>query len=214
MANQFYLSRSDRFKLLKSEFRESLQNADQSHLEPLPPYTPVEYVYTGDRDPRYRSPYATAPDYWYWRPVQYQSTRYNQNERLQARLAARLADLADRGLYRVFVPSLDAFILTTQQPSDLVDQKGHALRNLNLRTASASASGRAKFHFVGKNRQSLPKIPHSLPTETDENAKKVVFLPVAQKLREKGKNVWVSNTQTSGRALPKIAINRRDFLAR
>lgn len=76
-----FLTRSDRFKKLQADFYQNLTAVDRSHLEPRPPHTPVEYVYSRDRDERYLSRSTCSlsivsdiPGFWYWRPVQIDRT--------------------------------------------------------------------------------------------------------------------------------------------
>lgn len=179
-----FLSRSDRFKKLQSDFQQSLLTSDRSQLEPKPPFTAIEYVHTHQRDERYLSRSTCSlqfvpdsPGYWYWRPVQIDRTLIDLRERCQARFLARQKELAANGIFLVLDISKN-------------------------------------FYFWSAKPQSLPKQPHSLPVKTAENEKKACFLPVAQESRKTAKNVWVSNTQTRDGRPTKIDINRSDFLAR
>lgn len=179
-----FLSRSERFKKLQSDHQQNLLIADRTHLDPLPPYTPVEYAYSKDRDDRYlsRSTCSLAfvpdvPGYWYWRPVQIDKTLLDVRERCQARFLARKEELSSCGI------------------------------NLVLDISKNS-------YFWSVEPQSLPNLPHSLPTKTAKNAKKVSFLPVAQESRKTAKKFGLCNTQTIAGRPAKIDIKRSDFLAR
>jgi hypothetical protein len=184
MADYSFLSKSDRFKQLQSDFQQSLLNLDRSQLEPIPPYTAIEYVHTHQRDERYLSrstcslQYVPAlPGFWYWRPVQIDPTLIDLRERCQARFLARQKELAANGIHLVLDISKNCYFWSTKP-------------------------------------QTLPKQPHSLPVETAENEKKCTFLPVAQESRKTAKKFGFCNTQTIAGRPAKIDIKKSDFLTR
>jgi hypothetical protein len=203
---------SEQFKKLKTDFYASLSTADRSHLEPPALYTLIEYVYSGDRDQRFQSPYRETPHYWYWRPVQRDRTLDDIRERCRIRALERHFALANAGIQVAFDSQLDAFIW---QPASFSFRLGHHLsqRNSILLTRSdffatgRGAAGSEKIRSGSKNRQSLPDI-------LTQNEKNLAFLAQAQECSKVEKSLGFCNTQTNGGHPPKITINRSDFLAR
>lgn len=190
MADYSFLSKSDRFKQLKTDFQQSLLTADRSHLEPLPM---VESF------------------------PQTQHIDYRAIDRAQQRLTKHLADLAARGLYRVYSPDLDAYVLSTHPPrnnpnfgsSGAVGTQKHldAEINSNFRATVLAEDGSPEFHFIEKNR-------HSLPVTQIKKAINLHFSGVTGESPEMAENVWRSNTQTIAAIEAVLPINRCDFLAR
>ncbi len=214
MTDKSFMKPSQRFKQFQSDFQDSLLTADRSHLEPVPPYTPVEYVYSGDRDQRYQSPYRVTPHYWYWRIVQHDKTLHDLRERCKAREAERRAKLAEVGIQFVFYPELNAFIGVPASKASAVHSVVFDSQHSQLDETKSffcvtgrGAAGSTKKHFLEENRQSLP-------VKTTQNEKKVAFLASAQESPEMAEKFGFCNTQTIAGVPAKIAINRTDFLAR
>jgi hypothetical protein len=192
-----FLKPSERFKLWQRDFQQQLLTADRSHLEPNPPFTPIELVYTGDRDPRYQSPYrdhSKNPHYWYWRPVQLDTSLLDLRARCAARFLEHKAKLAELGIQLVLDPSRNAYFWSVAS-------------KFAFSATGLEEAGSRKSRFDQKNRQSLP-------VETVQNATFLPFSASARESAEMAKSLGSCNTQTNGRRLPKIDINRSDFLTR
>lgn len=190
MADYSFLSKSDRLKQLQADFQQSLLTVDRSHLEPVPlvaSYTEPQYI------------------------------DYRALDRAQQRLTKHLADLEARGLYRVYSPDLDAYVLSTQPPrnnqnlgfSGVVVRQNHldAEINSNCRATGLAEDGSAEFHFIEKNR-------HSLPVTHTKKAINLHFSGVTGESPEMAEKFGFCNTQTIAGRPAKIDIQKSDFLTR
>jgi len=186
--NLHLMKPSDRFKRFQHDFNESLLTLDDSRLFPA----------------------SKAVD-----PRRFGNIDLLTRTRVHQRLIEREKLLAAADIEIVFDESLDAFVWRTKPnnrpfvhsvESDRQSECEFEQKSKNCAT-TPEGEGSAIFHFIEKNR-------HSLPVIFVQNEKNSCFWGLARNTPRKPKSLGSCNTQTNAGRPAKIRITRSDFLSR